>query len=181
MRFPQGAGGWFAFLTVCLMWSKRSEPKQPHSPTKGVNEVDEELTDEDFVPWKARDTALETYYAATATVSTIVRQLAFVGIAVVWLFSGVDVKPGSGLDIPPGLLKPGVLLIATLVVDLLQYVFRTFIWGVWHWKLHRRNNKDCQLAPTWFNWPTLALFCTKIALIGAAYVLLGCYLFQLMP
>ncbi|GAA4755584.1 hypothetical protein GCM10023350_46370 [Nocardioides endophyticus] len=129
----------------------------------------------------ARDTALSAYYAATATVSTIVRQLAFVGIAVVWLFSGVDLKTGEGLDIPHDLLLPGVLLIAALILDLVQYVVRTVIWGIWSWHLHRRQDAERQLAPRWFNWPTLVLFYSKIICIGWAYVLLGHYLYDLMP
>lgn len=136
---------------------------------------------DDHVPWQARDTALNTYYAATATVSAIVRQLAFVGVAVVWLFSGVDLKSGQGLDIPNDLLRPGVLLITALILDLMQYVVRTVIWGFWGWLLHRHHDVDRQLAPGWFNWPTLVLFYSKIICIGWAYVLLSLYLHGLMP
>jgi hypothetical protein len=170
----RGGGGWLAFLVVCWAWAARSEPKP-------LNQTVADSGDVEVTPWEQRDLALATYYQATATVSTIVRQLAFVGIAVVWLFSGVDLKAGDGLDVPEGLLWPGVLLIVALILDLVQYVVRTVVWGFWAWRLHKRQDKYRELAPGWFNVPTLVLFYSKIVSIVLAYMLLSRYLYQLMP
>jgi hypothetical protein len=68
----------------------------------------------------------DTFYFFTGKVSDISRQLAFAGIAIIWIFKK-DV-PGTGLTVPRELLLPGVFIVLALGFDLLQYCIATVIW-----------------------------------------------------
>jgi hypothetical protein len=62
----------------------------------------------------------EEFYSHTGSLSTVNRQLAFAGIAVVWIFV---VKKNSEIYIPDGLFWPLVLFIFSLMLDLSQYFY----------------------------------------------------------
>jgi hypothetical protein len=63
---------------------------------------------------------LKDFYELSGKASDISRQLAFAAIAVVWLFK-TDTPTGQ-ITIPPDLIWPGILIVAALAADLLQYV-----------------------------------------------------------
>jgi hypothetical protein len=63
------------------------------------------------------------YYSGKS--SEINRQLAFAGIAVIWIFK---TEVGGELIVPLGLVPAGLLLITGLALDLLQYVVAGEIW-----------------------------------------------------
>jgi hypothetical protein len=65
--------------------------------------------------------ARECYYSHSGNASAAARQIAFAGIAVVWVFN----QPQSGqlLALPDALVMVLLLLCATLACDLLQYAF----------------------------------------------------------
>ena len=118
------------------------------------------------------------YYAARSTkASDVARQLAFAGLAVVWIFKTGD----NGLySVPHGLVWPTVLMIGTLASDLLQYAVASLLWGTFHRLKEREllkedrataNDKEFEASP-WINWPGLAFFWVKLFLVSAAYILL---------
>ena len=82
--------------------------------------------------------AREFYYFNTGKTSEIVRQLALAGIAVVWIF-----KTGQ-TQLPSELILPLSLIIATLILDLLQYFVAATIWGLYS----RYQEKVCEAKKT---------------------------------
>jgi len=119
----------------------------------------------------------EEYYFATGTVSTVVRQMALAGIAVIWIFK-VGKEESGGIQFTPAMLVPLRLFILVLVADLLQYAFKSAVWGSLHhhyWKKFKDPDKTVEISGFW-NWPTNTLFWVKTALCVFAYY----QLFQLV-
>lgn len=119
----------------------------------------------------------ETYYEASAKAGDVARQLAFAGIAVVWLFRlGQD----SGPAIPQPLILPAILLVLSLGFDLLQYITATIVWGIFQWCEDRKLNDpkdDPDIdSPNWLPVPQFILFWSKLVCVVAAYLLLIKYL-----
>lgn len=120
------------------------------------------------------------YYDFSAKASEVSRQLAFAGIAIVWVFR----RENAGVPaVPPDLVLPTLLLAAGLAFDLLHYVVATVMWGTFtrqrEKRLHGSDDDPEVDAPRWINWPALTLFALKLAVVGAAYVLLAGYLWRL--
>jgi hypothetical protein len=115
----------------------------------------------------------KVYEDFSGKLSDVARQLAFAGIALIWLFK-VDSKPGQ--RIPPDLLPPAALLAMGLFCDLLQYVFGTVIWQRFHRKhekLRKSEAKDTALeAPWYYPIPINIAFLLKIVSIitGLAWI-----------
>ena len=124
--------------------------------------------------------AREAYYSYSGNASTVARQLAFAGIAVVWLFN--TKVAGQPIALPHPLLQVAFLLVVTLAFDLLQYVSASLIWGAFarrHEKQiepHRRNDDPDVDAPAYLNWPAIACFWLKLASLLIAYGWLATYL-----
>ena len=113
--------------------------------------------------------------AASAKASNVARQIAFAGIAAIWIF-----RSGNALTaaIPQQLYIPLLLFLATLAQDLLQY-----LWGAsaWHWffRYHEKLGKastDQVNAPTWMIRPLQILFWTKVTTVVVATVWLMTFL-----
>lgn len=64
----------------------------------------------------------KAYYEFSAMASERSRQLAYAGIAVIWVFRSSDDKLDSSLIWPLGLFVAGLFL------DLIQYVVATLVW-----------------------------------------------------
>ncbi len=77
----------------------------------------------------------ETYYEFSDKASAAARQLAFAGIAVIWIFR---IEQEAGVGIEPDLLLPLALLALSLAFDLLQYITATFVWGLFQWHQERK-------------------------------------------
>ena len=116
----------------------------------------------------------ESYYYNSGKLSDIVRQLGFVGIALVWILGlGED----AAATLPDDLAAPTILILVALVLDVLQYVVTTITWGVFNRIKERQNvGEDAEFeAPRQLNWAPLVIFWMKVVAISAAYVLLGLY------
>lgn len=61
----------------------------------------------------------ETYYYFSGMASTVARQSAFAGIALIWIFK---TEKGSVISLPESLFTPVLFLVLCLVFDLLQYI-----------------------------------------------------------
>jgi hypothetical protein len=119
--------------------------------------------------------ARQAYYELSGKASDAVRQIGFAGIAIVWLFK---TDSGGVVTVPDGLLVPGLLIVAGLFLDLLQYVLATVLWSAFTRRRERAGTRpDEQVsAPAAINWPANACFYLKILLILSAYVGIGLYL-----
>jgi hypothetical protein len=111
----------------------------------------------------------DTYYEATDKVSELVRQLSFAGIAVVWILRTGE--HAGGVKYSSELLRPLVFFVGTLSCDLLQYLYKSVVYGLlnrYYWRRHHDNKADVRVSPKW-NWLTLVLFWLKVALVIIAY------------
>ncbi len=125
--------------------------------------------------------ARETYYSYSGKLSEITRQLSFAGIAVIWIFRVGD-KPATGFVWDKTLLLPLVLFVAALGCDLLQYLYASFAWGVFHRckekQFREMRAKDGERVEDDFkahraiNWPTLFFFWSKAFIAAAGHTLL---------
>src|SRR5215470_3628537 len=70
--------------------------------------------------------ARQAYYDFSKSLSDIARILGLAGIALVWLFK--QQEKGKNV-VPPGLHIPTMLILASLTLDFLQYVWSSAAWG----------------------------------------------------
>lgn len=119
---------------------------------------------------------LDASYEASEKASDLSRQLAFAGIAIIWIFR-VGVQSG-GIQFSEEQLVPLSCFVAGLTLDLGQYVYKAIVWSAlnWHhWRKHKNNQADIEVSG-YFNVPTHILFWGKVALIAYGYILLLGYI-----
>jgi hypothetical protein len=113
--------------------------------------------------------AQKGYQERSKSASDISRQLAYVGIALIWIFK---LKDHGGRDVvDPRLLTPTHLLVIALASDLLQFVIAAGIFGFIARKIEK-HPEDFAALPRWVNWPSVVLFWFKIVIVLIAYVLI---------
>ena len=121
----------------------------------------------------------EHYYSHSEKASDVQRQLAFAGIAIIWIF-----HIGEEFDqkIPNQLTISAVLLSSALAFDLFHYLSASIMWGIYgRYKELRVTNKDDDfMAPRWMNWPGNTFFMLKIIFVIIAYFFLLKYLMRLL-
>src|SRR5262245_49460778 len=71
----------------------------------------------------------ETFYVYSGKASDICRQLAFAGIAVIWLFKKDVVGQPT---LPIELIWSGVFIVLSLVADVFQYVLASIVWRLFY-------------------------------------------------
>ena len=113
--------------------------------------------------------ALEDSYFFSGKVSANSRQLAFAGIAIIWLFKKTTINS-------PEIYLPLICFISALAIDLLQYVVATVTWTLFH-RHHEKKTKSPEddpdiPAPSYLNWITWFLFSFKVIVILFACVVL---------
>ena len=117
--------------------------------------------------------AREGYYSHSAKASDVARQLAFAGIAIVWIYK----KDVHGTPTIDGSFIPATRwLICALGADLLQYVSASIAWGVFaRWKEKQVGVDETTefSAPPLLNWPGIVFFWMKLACLLIAYVALS--------
>ncbi len=116
--------------------------------------------------------ARDSYYWYTEKASDVARTLAFAGIALIWIFKVGD----SGTPrIPHRLLPPTFFLAGSLILDLLQYVVASILWGGFH-RFKEKTipaGEDPEFeAPAWMNWPAILFFYGKLILVALGFLLL---------
>lgn len=112
--------------------------------------------------------ALDAYYSATGTVSTITRQLSLSGIAIIWIFCVVE---NGTVTIPMQLKIPALAIIISLIFDLLQYVVKATSWGIFKdimYNQHKDFEKDVD-EPKGVKSAILFFFVGKIVAMIVAY------------
>ena len=122
-----------------------------------------------------RETA--DYY--TGKVSEINRQLAFVGIAVVWIFKRIE---NNIIHIPDELILPLLLFTITLFFDLLHYILGSIIWSVFHRNQERKhkNEDDEVLAKVQLTYPIYLIWGLKLLTNLIGYLCLIIFIWEAM-
>ena len=118
------------------------------------------------------------YYSFSEKASDVSRQLAFAGIALIWIFRIDDASP----SVPVQLIFPVAMFATALALDFMHYVVATVIWGSFSW-YHEKKQANESLdpefdAPRQFNWVTISLFFLKLACVGIGFMLLILYIWQ---
>ena len=114
----------------------------------------------------------DAYYGYSGKASDVARQLAFAGIAVVWLF---HIENHGNIYLYRLLVWALAFLILALALDLLHYATSAAIWGIFHRikeKAYGPNSSRKFDAPLPINWPGLLFFWAKLVAVVIAYVLL---------
>jgi hypothetical protein len=116
----------------------------------------------------------ETFYTFSGKASDLNRQLAFAGIAIIWLFKKDNL---AGLSIPRELLWPGVLIVLSLGLDMLHYVVASVVWRYFYRSQEKAGVDEGKVLTheTYLEWPIYFFFSAKIIIVLAAYVLLVNY------
>ena len=119
------------------------------------------------------------FYALSGKASDISRQLAFAGIAVVWIFKQ---QGNSVVSVPEGLLVPALLFVIALALDLLQYVVASITWGRFLILAERTDPEDDKVleASSYANVPANILFMFKIASVLLGYFLVIRYFLEIL-
>ena len=107
----------------------------------------------------------------TSKASELSRQLAFAGVAVIWIFK----NSSQNAVIPDDLVLPLFLLVLTLTFDFLQYVFGSIEWSIFsHIQENKYNceheDQEVDSSPWWINLAHTICFYLKILTIVVAYV-----------
>jgi hypothetical protein len=114
------------------------------------------------------------FYEFSGKASEISRQLAFAAIAVIWLFK-TDMPTGHP-TIPHDLIVPGILIIAALAIDLLQYITATVTWRLYYRHLEKKHIARVSEHSKWLELPIWGLFGIKIVLVIVAYIFILLFL-----
>jgi hypothetical protein len=116
----------------------------------------------------------ETFYTFSGKASDLNRQLAFAGIAIIWLFKKDNL---AGLSIPLELLWPGVLIVLSLGLDMLHYVVASVVWRYFYRSQEKTGVDEDKVLTheTYLEWPIYFFFSAKIIMLLAAYALLVNY------
>ena len=116
-----------------------------------------------------------TFYFYSGKTSDIARQLAFAGIALIWLFK----KEENGqFTVPADLHLPGALIVGVLALDLIQYILGAFVWFLFYRIKERAGFSDKKKIDhsNWLEAPIWIPFFLKTITILYAYWLMLFYL-----
>ena len=110
----------------------------------------------------------EDYYFFTGKLSDINRQIAFAGIALIWVF-----KKGEELNfqIDEALILPALLIVCSLAFDMFKYIYKSITWSIFYTIKNRKHkNEDKKIkSPEYLNYPAWFFFVTKVILVLIAY------------
>jgi hypothetical protein len=113
--------------------------------------------------------ARKAYEELSGKASDIVRQLAFGGIALIWLFRlGTD----KVFTLDQTMLNAALFIFLALFFDFLQYLCSALIWFLY---FRHKEKKDTSASPDFeapeqLNWPGWTFFCAKAVMILIAYL-----------
>jgi hypothetical protein len=124
------------------------------------------------------DQAWDEFYFWSGKASDISRQLAFAGIALIWIF-----KTGpTSLELPPQLVLAAAALILCLFFDLLQYLANVIIWAFYvplrerEFRVAGKPHTDDFEHSKWISAPGWLFFCLKMLALGVGQYTLFVFL-----
>lgn len=105
----------------------------------------------------------------TSKLSDINRNLAFAGIAIIWIFK---VEINESISLPNKFLLPLLLVLLSLVIDLIQYLYLSIIWTHFHRSKEREkiNDEEEIKAPKSYSNIAYFLFYGKVFFNMAGYI-----------
>ncbi len=109
-------------------------------------------------------------YEFSSLASNLIRQFAFAGIAIIWIFK-FD-KPTDHL-IPTELVVPLIYIVISLVFDLLQYLIPALIWSLFFIYHEKKNGGKTDVdvkASGWYSVPGWICFGAKTILLVIGYL-----------
>ncbi|MEJ1366288.1 MAG: hypothetical protein RPU42_14530 [Candidatus Sedimenticola sp. (ex Thyasira tokunagai)] len=112
----------------------------------------------------------DAYYGYSGSASTVSRQASFAGIAIVWIFKSEN---SVAYSLPETLLYPTLFLVLSLTLDLLQYIYSSAAWGIYHRIMEKTHGVEYAgevYAPEQINWPTNAFFWGKLVCLLVGYI-----------
>ena len=112
----------------------------------------------------------ETFYEFSGKLSDNARNLAFAGIAIVWIFKQGE---NGSYSIPDALKTAMLMFVVSLSLDLLQYIWQTFIWGRFYtYKENKLKHDESAefLAPCVFKNIADVIFWSKVIALVIGYV-----------
>jgi hypothetical protein len=128
----------------------------------------------------------ETYQRLSGKASDAARNLAFAGIALIWIFK---MDTPSSPKLPHGLILPCGLFALTLCFDFLQYIVGTIVWGSFHCYQEKKKydkfgsnavKEDPDVdSPGYFPWFQNIFFLSKLISVFIAYGLVLKYVYHL--
>lgn len=115
---------------------------------------------------------LDAYHEYSGKASEVSRQLAFAGIALIWIF-----KTDSN-QLPKELLVPSVFFVLALLFDLMQYVVGALIWKIFH-QYHEKSkdtDQDSDIkAPVSLSNTISIFYFVKVTMVLVAFASLLIY------
>jgi hypothetical protein len=126
------------------------------------------------------DAIKECYHYYSGKASDLVRQIAFAGIGIIWIFK-ID-QSGTPI-LSHEFIMPIALLLAALFFDFFQYFYGSVLYDAsYRWRESQKqkgNLKEDHNFKTWpkLLWPMDACFYLKSVLLIAAYVILAKHLY----
>jgi hypothetical protein len=120
----------------------------------------------------------DDFYTYSGKASDLSRQLAFAGIALIWLFKKESV--GGSPAIPRELILPGFFIVGSLGLDLLHYCVAAAIWRCFYRSKEKAGvtEKADLTHSELLELPIFVIFCAKLALIFLAYLWILRFLWQ---
>ena len=117
----------------------------------------------------------EDFYAFSGATSSIYRQLALAGIAIIWLFK--KEKDGQ-IQMTPDLLNILKLIVLSLVFDFCHGIFPTIVYGIMNLKFRNKGKDDDDEVnySQWWTAPEWIFFVLKVVFLIWAFVKLWLYL-----
>ena len=112
----------------------------------------------------------ETFYEFSGKLSDNARNLAFAGIAIVWIFKQEE---NGSYTIADGLKTAMLLFVVSLSLDLLQYIYQTIVWGSFHTYQENKLKHDEKaefLSPRIFKNIAYVMFWSKVIVLVIGYV-----------
>lgn len=111
------------------------------------------------------------YYFFTGKLSDINRQIAFAGVALIWIFK--ESKAGE-IKIEEDLLLPAILIVIALAFDLFQYIYQSITWTIFYTYYKRKGKAEDEKikSPEYLNYLAWFFFIIKVSLVIASYWLI---------
>jgi len=128
----------------------------------------------------------DEYLFASSKASDVARQLAFAGIAIIWIFKIGEVN--KSFEIPLPLVWAALFLCVTLGADLLQYAIASATWGLFFIFKEKEYNKqgidpysvDLSHSRN-LRRPIYVLFWLKLVTVIIGYIFIGYYIANILP
>ena len=117
------------------------------------------------------DEIRKAYEDLSGSLSSVVRQINFAGIAIVWIFVGKETE-----TVPQHLYNACTFLVISIILDALQYFVGTLCWHMCYLFKHKKNKADKDIdihESEWINViPWLCIYAkTIVTAIGYGYIL----------